>query len=234
LKNCFVEHDFFNELLGSVGLPAAMLVLVGVVATKAERGLLWANEACELSFRHVVIDGDNPRDPHCKTLGDIDGDSFIDAIVASSHGDGMFWYEHPVRSSGSWTTDMQAVDIDDDGDLDLVIPNTSGLHWYENPRPLGNPRTHLWDEHLIGAAGADNHDVEVADVDRDGDMDVVTRRKGGGGTFFWRQIDPTQWTQVTVSAQGGGEAQGWEIWTRMAISDVAQNGFWSEQVTPTD
>jgi len=218
---------------------AVMLVIAWLAAMQSERGLLWASEACELSFRHVVIDSDNPRDPHCKTLGDIDGDGFIDAIVASSNGEGMFWYEyprwlkHPVRSSGSWTTDMQAVDIDDDGDLDLVIPNASAVYWYENPRPTGNPRTHLWAEHLIGASGADNHDVEVADVDRDGDIDVVTRRKGGGGTFFWQQVHPTLWTQVTVSI-GGGEGTGLGDLDRDGDVDVAQNGFWSEQVTPTD
>ena len=63
----------------------------------------------------------------------------------------MFWYEypawteHPIRASGSWTTDMQTGDVDNDGDLDVVIPNGSGLQWYENPRPGGDPRTSTLD-----------------------------------------------------------------------------------------
>ncbi|MGB6001802.1 MAG: hypothetical protein WBI00_15080, partial [Thermoanaerobaculia bacterium] len=48
------------------------------------------------SFQHVVIDAANPTDPHCKTLGDIDGDGLLDALAASSAGGGMFWYEYPA------------------------------------------------------------------------------------------------------------------------------------------
>ncbi len=95
-----------------------------------------------LAFEHEVIDPANPSDPHCKTLGDINGDGFPDALAASSSGDGMYWYEYPdwtkhaIRGSGSWTTDMQTADIDGDGDPDVIIPNSSGLQWYENPRPV--------------------------------------------------------------------------------------------------
>ena len=46
-------------------------------------------------FQHVVIDATNPRDPHCKALGDIDGDGLLDALAASSSGGGLFWYEYP-------------------------------------------------------------------------------------------------------------------------------------------
>jgi hypothetical protein len=189
-------------------------------------------------FEHVVIDATNPSNPHCKTLADIDGDGLLDAIAASSSGDGMFWYEYPswaqhtIRASGSWTTDMQAGDIDGDGDEDLVIPNASGLQWYENPRPLGDPRTDPWIEHLIGSGGANHHDVELADIDGDGDLDVVSRQQSGGAIFFWRQSSPTVWTQITISTRSGeGTAIG-DIDGDNDL-DVAQNGAWTEQITPT-
>ncbi len=190
------------------------------------------------TFEHVVIDADNPDDPHCKTLGDIDGDGLLDAIVASSSGDGMYWYEYPawtrhtIRAAGSWTTDMQAGDVDDDGDLDLVIPDSAALRWYENPRPGGDPRTDPWIEHTIGASGADNHDVEIGDVDDDGDLDVVSRRKNGQGTWFWRQATPTSWSRITVSLEHG-EGVGLGDLDGDGDLDVAQNGFWSEQLSPT-
>ncbi len=191
-----------------------------------------------LTFETVVVDADNPDDPHCKTLGDIDDDGFLDAVVASSSGGGMFWYEYPlwtkhaIRPSGSWTTDMQAADLDADGDLDLVIPDAAALKWYENPLPGGDPRTADWLEHTIGSAGANNHDVEVGDVDDDGDLDVVSRRKTGGGTFLWRQDSPTSWSQVTITV-ASGEGIGLGDLDGDLDLDVAQNGFWSEQLTPT-
>ena len=187
------------------------------------------------SFQHVVIDAANPSDPHCKTLGDIDGDGFLDALAASSSGGGMFWYEypawskHPIRASGSWTTDMQVGDVDNDGDLDVVIPNGSGLQWYENPRPGGDPRTAPWIEHLIGAGGADNHDVELGDVNDDGALDVVTRKKSGGWTYLWKQESPTSWTQITISATDG-EGTALADLDDDDDLDVVHNGFWVEQV----
>jgi len=190
-------------------------------------------------FEHSVIDPANPADPHCKTLGDFSGDGLLDAVAASSSGDGMYWYEYPlwtkheIRASGSWTTDMQAGDIDGDGDDDIVIPNSSGLQWYENPLPLGDPRTDTWTEHPVGPAGANNHDVELADIDDDMDLDIVTRRKTGAGTFFWRQVNPTSWTMITIdSAAGEGIAIG-DIDGDDDL-DVAQNRTWVEQVSPTN
>jgi len=190
------------------------------------------------TFQHVVIDATNPSDPHCKALGDIDGDGFLDALAASSSGGGLFWYEypnwteHPIRASGSWTTDMQVADIDNDSDLDVVIPNSSGLQWYENPLPGGDPRTSAWTAHLIGSAGANNHDVEVGDVDGDGALDVVTRKKSDGLTYLWRQESPTSWTRITISTTDG-EGTALADLDDDDDLDVVHNGFWVEQVDLT-
>ena len=203
--------------------------------------LFWfsGSSRADLPFEHVVIDNANPADPHCKALGDIDGDGFIDAIVASSSGDGMFWYEYPdwtrhaIRASGSWTTDMQLGDVDGDGDLDAVIPNGSGIQWYENPRPGGDPRIDAWIEHLIGASGANHHDVRVADLEPDGDLDVVTGQKGGSRTYFWRQGPANVWTRVTIQSSLTGEGLALGDIDQDGDLDLAQSGVWIEQVTPT-
>ncbi len=191
--------------------------------------------AQSLSFEHQIIDPVNPTDPHCKTLGDIDGDGFLDALAASSSSAGMYWYEypdwtkHPIRGSGSWTTDMQTGDIDGDGDPDVVIPNSTGLQWYENPRPNGDPRTDPWIEHLIGSQGANHHDVEIADIEGDGDLDIVSRSKSTGDTSLWLHEGSLSWTRIDVnSSDGEGTALG-DI-DGDGDLDVAHNGFWVEQV----
>lgn len=57
-------------------------------------------------------------------------------------------------------------DLNGDGRPDLIAGGhrSGGLVWYENP---------TWKKHVIAAAGAFSTDGEVADIDRDGDNDVV-------------------------------------------------------------
>ncbi|MBW2256991.1 MAG: VCBS repeat-containing protein [Deltaproteobacteria bacterium] len=230
-----IALSYCRHLGGVMQLPRPRLLWL--VATAAVAISLPAFSQ-PLTFEHHIIDPANPSDPHCKTLGDIDGDGFLDALAASSSGGGMYWYEypswtkHPIRASGSWTTDMQTADIDDDGDPDVVIPNSSGLQWYENPRPAGDPRTDIWVEHLVGAGGANHHDVEVADIEGDGDLDIVTRTKAGGDSFLWRHESPLSWTRIAVStADGEGTSLG--DLDGDGDLDVAHNGFWVEQVNTT-
>jgi hypothetical protein len=202
---------------------------------------LWAAslraQVAPIPFVSVVIDADNPRTPDCKAVGDIDGDGFPDVIIASSEEDGVHWYRYPtwarhaIRPGGTYTTDMQVADIDGDGDLDVVVPAAHGLVWYENPRPGGDPATAFWPEHLIGAAGAHNHDVEVGDLNGDGRPDVVTRPHGGGGTNAWFQAAPTVWVRLVVGDDPGeGTALG-DI-DGDGDLDIAHNGVWLENPLP--
>jgi len=214
-------------LVSGLGVAAAVGVLTMASPVSAA-----------LTFNHVVIDPANPANPHCKAIGDIDGDGLLDVIAASSSGAGMFWYEYPawtkhtIRASGSWTTDMQVGDIDGDGDLDIVIPDSTALKWYENPPPTLDPRTVTWTEHEIGVAGANHHDVEVADMEPDGDLDVVSRKKGGNDTSFWRQGPGIVWTRISLPS-GAGEGTALGDLDGDGDLDVAQNGFWLQQVNPT-
>lgn len=174
----------------------------------------------EIPFEHVIVDSDNPTNPHCKTVGDINEDGFPDILAASAAGntEGLFWYEYPdwekhQISGGSFTTDMQVGDIDNDGDLDAIIPrgvsNGKTVVWFENPLPGGNP-TDNWNEHKIADAGA--HDLEVADLNQDNNLDVVSRL---GDVSVLLQDSPDEWTKIPIKAGGRGG---------LALNDINGDG----------
>lgn len=169
-----------------------------------------------MEFKHIVIDIDNPRDPHCKITGDIDGDGRTDLLVASASEGGVYWYRAPGWSkhriaTGTFTTDMAVGDIDGDGCLDVVIPEaTAGLFWFRNPLGEGrDPASDGWEPHNISPTGAHMHDVEVADLDGDGSLEIVTRHQSGFGSlkgnrvYVWKRIDRKRWEYRTFECPHG-------------------------------
>lgn len=147
----------------------------------------------DIRFQHVLIDAENPPDPHCKAAGDLDGDGFADLLAASASGGGLYWYRYPHWTKhriaeGSFTTDMAVADVDGDGFLDVVIPRHDGLFWFRNPRAEGQDPAGPWTATNIGAEGANMHDVEVADLDGDGEVEIVTRHQSGFGKLMGNAI----------------------------------------------
>ncbi|MPY87489.1 MAG: VCBS repeat-containing protein [Luteitalea sp.] len=200
---------------------------------------LWGHDTAPadlgpLKFRHIVIDRHPYARPHCKTAGDLDGDGAPDVLAASHAGAGLFWYQWPDWTkrridSGAFTTDTQVADVDDDGDLDIIIPKIDvGLVWYENPRPKGNPTSDEWKLHAIDSKPA--HDVEVGDVDGDGKVDIVVREET---TRVYWQESPDKWHESEASRGGrGGTALG-DI-DGDGNLDIAQNGYWLEAPADRD
>lgn len=155
--------------------------------------------AAEPSFRHVVVDPDNPPDPHCKAAGDLDGDGHPDLTAASASGGGLWWYRYPDWSKhkiadGTFTTDMAVADVDGDGRNDVIIPSNDGLMVYLNPG--GDPATRPWEAVNVSSTGARMHNVELADLTGNGQLDIVTRHQSGFGkklgnaVHLWYQQDP--------------------------------------------
>ena len=153
-------------------------------------------------------------------VGDLDQDGDLDVIATDeSDPDIVAWYEND--GTGSFTKhvidpDIYSVDeafmidLDLDGDNDLVVASDprSGkdLIWYENDGSE-NFVGHVIDANIGGSSEGEG--VFVADLDNDGDLDVLASWLGGG--LYWYENDGSQsFTKRNIYLNSGNTS--WNIW----------------------
>jgi len=111
------------------------------------------------------------------TTGDFNGDGDLDAATGNygsgsttvllGSGNGNF-YSTSHFGSGHMSEDIQAADLDDDGDLDLIVAVASG-----GVRALFNDGQGQFDEDHWVSTGVQPYRIAVSDLDDDGDPDVA-------------------------------------------------------------
>ncbi|MEZ5276855.1 MAG: VCBS repeat-containing protein [Opitutaceae bacterium] len=189
-------------------------------------------------LKHWVIDPNPNTGRECCSdilaLGDINGDGNLDIVLGAEQATdpGLVWYEfpswekHPV-AKGEFTTDGEVADMDGDGDLDIAIGTLTGqngeIRWYEN---TGHPESDAWPLHVIGAAYA--HDLDVADLDGDGDMDVISCDKNA--VVAWYNHDGSYVEKTLLRRPGEGLAKG-DI-DGDGDPDIVYGGTWLENPGP--
>lgn len=142
---------------------------------------------------------------------DVDGDGDLDVLSASS-GDGkLAWYEngaafalHTIAATPApWS--IGAGDVDGDGDVDAFAtgPGSGNVLWYANT--TGNGAS--WTLHTVATGLAGARFVSGADVDRDGDLDLVAA-SATDATIAWHEnLAPgngTAWAPHVVSTFAAG------------------------------
>jgi len=128
--------------------------------------------------------------------------------------------EHTVDGSFDGAISVYATDIDDDGDIDVVGAGhyADDVTWWENVDGSGTS----WTEHTVDGSFYDAHSVYAADVDDDGDMDVLGaayHASSADDITWWSNDDGsgTSWTEHTI-------ASGFYRATSVYASDVDDDG----------
>ncbi len=119
------------------------------------------------------------EDARAVCAADVDGDGDTD-ILGAAYSDGIAWWEngdwteHSVDDS-FWGNFIYTADFDGDDDVDMLCagydPQTDkeSIVWWENQDGSGTN----WTEHTVDVDSCAYISAHVADVDGDGDVDVL-------------------------------------------------------------
>jgi hypothetical protein len=155
--------------------------------------------ASEWAFHPAKL-GDNCAQMY---VYDFDGDGDNDVLSSAAHAVGIWWHEqtpdgfktHEIDKSFSQTHALEMADINGDGlpdfvtgkrwwahgpkgDIDPEAPAV--MYWFEFSRPEGKP---TWTPHQFDHDSGVGTQFQVADVNGDGLLDVVTANKKGANYF---------------------------------------------------
>jgi len=140
---------------------------------------------------------------------DFNADRLLDILVPT-YGKQLYWHRRSVGAAPAWETrelpypaaigkgkGVRAADVNLDGQLDLVVSTenyeaTSGLVWMSRSPSTDNSE---WQTHeisgLAGPRGMKLDDLQMIDLDADGDLDVLTTEERTGFGVVWFE-NPTR------------------------------------------
>ena len=152
--------------------------------------------------KHIIDDSFNGI--NAVFPADINGDEIPDLLGVADNADEIAWWQNTPGDVVSWkrnsiTTDFDGavstfpVDMDDDGDLDVLgaAALANKVNWWENVEGNGL----VWDEHEVDTAFANPSFITAADVDMDGDEDIL------GGNLLDTEFDVGEvvwWENKTI------------------------------------
>jgi surface protein len=193
---------YFSEPMTATPTISITGLVTNVVMSSGSASFTTASIATSADFPEEVF------------AADMDGDGDMDIISASFNDNTIAWYENNGASDPSWTaaniaTDnggaksVFAADIDGDGDMDIISAsyNDHTIDWYKNNNGDGSSWTAANIAPSSGSSKADRPEsVFAADIDGDGDMDVVSASRNDN-TIAWYENnngDGSSWTATNI------------------------------------
>jgi hypothetical protein len=169
---------------------------------KGGNPIIWSEQTIDSSFlgaksvRVADFDLDGDRDIVGAAL---DGNEI--AWRSNNGGSAIVWKKYCVDHDFEGAHRVQAVDIDNDGDIDILAAAYHGnaIAWWENMKDdLIRWKKHIIAENFIRACIAC-----AADLDNDGDQDVIGSAQDGNEIAWWRNEPRNgliQWSKCHIDS----------------------------------
>jgi hypothetical protein len=198
---------------------------------------VWENSGAPFSGAWSTVEAGSYLWEATVALGDLDNDGYLDIALGTStteyynvivlENDGTpFNGSWPDNDAGDtlatvWGIDLG--DLDNDGDLDIVTAcdeqeNYQVIAW----RNDGTPFSDYWSPKDVGNIGEGMNAVALADLDSDGDLDILTGGEWNSDSVLaaWENDgDPFEgtWTLNSVKESGDGART-------LAVGDLDNDG----------
>lgn len=184
---------------------------------------------------------------HGLGYGDINMDGRADFVgpdgwyeAPPSPMEGPQWMEHKQFQLGSASVPILVNDVNHDGLNDLIVGHAHGygLFWMQQSRPADGQTT--WIKHMITEDVSQFHDVALHDIDKDGELELVTGKRWRAhndkdpgaadpvGVYYYN-INGGKFDRVTLDFGPADSHSGVGIY--FWVEDVDANG-WPDLIAP--
>jgi len=173
--------------------------------------LIWENTAGDASAWSSAAIGSSASSAASIEIADIDGDQKLDILGALQDTGSVVWWKNPGTLDLYWVetliddgldfaTAVAGADLDGDGDSDVVAAshNSNEVFWWENTDGSGAG----WVRRTVTSTFDKPAVLCLADLDRDGDVDIVGGSNSFDGTVYWENSagDGSSWEEHNVGS----------------------------------
>lgn len=195
-------------------------------------------------FEEFVVFEENSG--HGLGFGDINGNGRVDIVLsggwleAPENPLGGEWTWHPEFNLGSASVPVLVHDVNGNGLNDIIagLGHDYGLFWYEQRRDGDGNRT--WVKHDICTERSQYHDMQLVDIDNDGQLELITgkRYRAHSGNdpgaddpvgLYYFKINGGEFIRHTIDYGDPSEASGAGIF--FWVEDLDGNG-WKDIIAP--